>query len=110
MNKKEANVVQGLIKEIEFRLARIKAITESSVEENSYKILEMDAREFFESTQVPFSTNRVLKWLDSEKIKTVREVTRYSHKNLRRYRNLGDTSIHYIEACLAKHDLRLKED
>jgi DNA-directed RNA polymerase alpha subunit len=110
MNKTDAKIIKGLVKEIEFKLARIKAIADSSAEDDGQNILQMDAKEFFGATQVPFSTDRVLKWLDSEDIKTVRQVTEFSWKNLARYRNMGTLSIRYIEKCLAQHGLRLKMD
>lgn len=115
MNKAEARVVLGLVKEAEFKLARIRAMAELSASGNErqisqdLQILQMDAKEFFVGTQVPFSTNRVLKWLEARNVKTVEQVTQYTGEYLSRCRNLGPISIRYIEKCLARHGLHLKD-
>jgi hypothetical protein len=110
VNKTDAKIIKGLVKEIEFNLARIKAIAESSAEIDGQAILQMDPRKFFGAKRVAFSTDRVLKWLDWQKITTVREVTEFSWKKMARYRNFGTVSILYVEKCLAQHGLHLKAE
>jgi DNA-directed RNA polymerase alpha subunit len=109
MNKAEARIVLGLVKEIELKLARVRIMAESSVGGSKPRILQMDAKEFFSATQEPFTTNRVLKWLDQDEIKTVGQVTELSGSDLARYRNFGRITVRYIEKCLARHGLHLKD-
>lgn len=116
VHKYEAKAIQSMLEEIEAKLAMIRVLTvlplDLKRDREKQHLLEMDAKQFFSATRVPFKTNKVLKWLDNmseEGVKTVGDVIKFTARELARHRNLGRDSIRYMETCLAKYGLYLKD-